>query len=80
MPKTVTLRLSDEVYQRFLAAAKAEKRSLSNLIEVLALRRLEEELFVDRIEMEEIRGNESLMEKLRRGTKEAKERKGHFVQ
>ena len=70
MPKTVTLRLSDETYQKFLSAAKAEKRPLSNLIEVLALKKLEEDLFVDAIEMEEILSNEELMTRLERGTRE----------
>jgi predicted transcriptional regulator len=80
MPKTVTLRLSDETYQKFLSAARAEKRPLSNLIEVLALKKLEEDLFVDAIEMEEILSNEELMTRLERGAREAQEKKGRFVE
>lgn len=80
MPKTVTLRLSDETYQKFLAAAEVEKRPLSNLIEILALRKLEEEIFVDRIEMKDILSNPDLMKRLQRGTEEALERKGRFVE
>ena len=80
MPKTVTLRLSDETYQKFRAAAEVEKRPLSNLIEILALRKLEEEIFVDRIEMKDILSNPDLTKRLQRGTEEARERKGRFVE
>ena len=37
MAKTVTLRLNEEVYKIFVEAARAENRSLSNLIETAAL-------------------------------------------
>ncbi len=80
MPKTITLRLSDETYRKFLAAAGAERRPISNLIETLALRKLEEEIFVDRIEMEDILANPVLTQRLKRGTAEAKEIKGRFVE
>jgi predicted transcriptional regulator len=46
MAKTVTLRLDDEVYDLFVAAAKAENRPLSNLIETAALSRIREQRFV----------------------------------
>ncbi len=80
MPKTVTLRLSDETYEKFLAAARSEKRSLSNLIEVLALKKLEDDIFLDNIEMEDILKDRTLLDKLKRGTEEAKQRKGRFVE
>ena len=80
MAKTVTLRLSDDVYEKFSSAARAERRSISNLIEVLALRRMEEDLFVDRIEMEEILADEVLIARLQRGSNEAKQRKGRYVE
>lgn len=80
MPKTVTLRLSDETYRKLVAAAKIERRSISNLIETLAIKKLEEDIFVDRIEMDEILSNTALMERLQRGTKEAETRKGRFVE
>jgi predicted CopG family antitoxin len=80
MAKTVTLRLSDDVYEKFSSAAKAERRSISNLIEVLALKRMEEDLFVDRIEMEEILADQVLMARLQRGAKEVKQRKGRYVE
>ncbi len=43
MPKTVTIRLSDENYSTLLEAAKAENRSLSNLIETAALAKVREQ-------------------------------------
>ena len=39
MSKTVTLRLKEDVYKAFIEAAKAENRSLSNLIETAALKK-----------------------------------------
>jgi len=43
MAKTITLRVADETYEKLLAAAKSERRSLSNMIETLALKKLDEE-------------------------------------
>ncbi len=80
MPKTITLRLSDETYQRFSAAAESEKRPISNLIETLAIKKLEEDMFMDRIEMEDIIKNPVLKKRFKRGIKEANERKGKFVE
>ena len=79
MAKTITLRVTDETYEKFMAAAKVERRSLSNMIEILALKKLDEDIFVDQIEMDEILANTELMKKLQRGSKQAKARKGSFV-
>jgi predicted transcriptional regulator len=79
MPKTVTLRLSDETYTTFLEAAKAENRSLSNLIETAALARVREQQFADDVEVAEIMANEKLMKRIKRGSQEARLRKGTFV-
>ena len=80
MAKTITLRVADETYEKFMAAAKIERRSLSNMIEILALKKLDEEIFVDQIEMDEILANTELLKKLRRGSKQAKSRKGSFAE
>ena len=40
MSKTVTLRLKNEIYNIFLEMAKAENRSLFNLIETAALNKM----------------------------------------
>jgi predicted CopG family antitoxin len=79
MAKTITLRVSDETYEKLMAAARVEKRSLSNMIEILALKKLDEEIFADQIEMDEILANTELMKKLQRGSRQAKDRKSAFV-
>ena len=80
MAKTITLRVADETYEKLMAAAKIERRSLSNMIETLALKKLDEEIFVDQIEMDEILANTELLKKLRRGSKQAKSQKGSFAE
>jgi hypothetical protein len=80
MPKTVTLRLKDEIYDAFLEASKAENRSIANLIETAALAKVREQQFVDDVEMAEILANEELLKRIRQGSREAKARKGRFVE
>jgi len=79
MSKTVTLRLRDEVYQRFRVMAEQDNRPLSNFIETAALRYLEREEYVDDYEMEEIRANSSLNASLQRGVADADADLGRFV-
>lgn len=79
MAKTVTLRLDDDVYDLFLEAAKAEKRSLSNLIETAALIRIQEQQFIDDAEMSEILANENLLKRMQKGVRESRLGKGRFV-
>ena len=80
MSKTVTLRLKENVYRIFVEAARAENRSISNLIETAALCKVREQQFVDDAEMAEIIADENLVARLRQGSKEAAERKGRFVE
>ncbi len=80
MPKTITLRLSDEDFQLFQAFAKAENRTLANAIETLALKQIEEELFADEFEMKEILENKDLLGRLKTASAEAKRMKGRFVE
>lgn len=80
MPKTITLRLSDEDYQHFLAYAAADNRTLANAIETLALKQLDEVLFLDQFEMEEILTNKDLLKRLKAGSVQARKIKGHFVE
>ena len=80
MPKTVTLRLSDKTYSTFLEAAKAENRSLSNLIETAALAKVREQQFADDVEVAEIKANEELMKRIEKGSQEARLRKGRLVE
>ena len=79
MSKTITLRLSDEEYELYSRAAQAVKRPISNLINYLAQKKLEEDIFADQIEMDEILGNSKLVSALKKGSKDAKQMKGSFV-
>ena len=79
MPKTLTLRLDDDTYRLFASAARAEDRSIASLIRSAALRHLHESQFVDEPEMREICDDEDLGDRLRRGSAEARARKGRFV-
>ena len=79
MSKTVTLRLNDEVYKAFSEAAHAENRSLSNLIETAAFAKIREQQFADDAELAEILANQDLMKRIKRGSREARARKGRFV-
>ena len=80
MAKTVTLRLGEDVYKELREAAAAERRPLSNLIETAALARIREAQFVDDAEMAEILANDALVHRLRTGSRQARRRKGHFVE
>ena len=80
MPKTVTLRLKDEVYKAFVEAAQAENRPLSNFIETAAFARIREQQFADDVEMAEIQANQDLIERITKGSQEARTRKGRFVE
>ncbi len=80
MPKTVTLRLKDEIYKAFLEAAQAENRSISNLIETAALAKIREQQFVDDVEMAEILSNQDLMNRIKQGSGQARSGKGRFVE
>ena len=79
MTKTITLRLPIEVYELFRKCAKSDNRPISNLIETAAVRHLEEGMFVEPEEMDEIRGDAELVRRLKRGSHEAKMRKGRLV-
>jgi predicted transcriptional regulator len=79
MSKIVTLRFDDDVYRELKEAALAQRRPLSNLIENAALMKVREERFVDDAEMAEMLMNERLVERLRKGSRQAHKRKGRFV-
>jgi predicted transcriptional regulator len=79
MSKTITLRLDDKTYQRFRSLAESDNRPLSNFIETAALRFVESSESVDEFEMKEIRENAELNRSIKRGLKDAKEKRGRFV-
>ena len=79
MSKTVTLRLNDEVYNRFKSLAKDDNRPLSNFIETAALRFIEEHEYADEFEMRDIDSNAGLNKSLKQGLRDAKAQRGKFV-
>ncbi len=80
MSKVITLRLKDSLYRRLRQLAEEENRSLSNFVETALMKYLEEYQYVDLWEMKEIEGDEELMESIRKGLGEAKQKKGRFVE
>ena len=79
MPKTLTIRVDDETYAAFVKRAKAENRSVANFIENAVKTHIGEHEFVDGLEMADILANERLVERLKRGSQEARRRKGRVV-
>ena len=79
MPKTLTLRIDDKTYKAFVKRARAENRSLSNFIETTVKEHIRECDFADDSEMAEILANERLVERLKKGSKDAQSRKGTLI-
>jgi predicted transcriptional regulator len=79
MPKTVTLRIDDELLDRFKLHAEMENRSISNFIETATLRYVEEAELVDEFEMAEILNNVKLLKQLKKGSEDARKKRGRFV-
>ncbi len=79
MPKTVTLRIDDKLLDRFKHHAEMENRSISNFIETATLRYIEESEMADEFEMSEIMNNEKLLKQLRKGSEDARKKRGRFV-
>ncbi len=79
MSKTITLRLSDEKYEIYKNLAERDNRPISNFIETAVERFIEDNVFVDEFEMEEIRNNSELNKSLKRGLSNMKSKKGNLV-
>jgi hypothetical protein len=80
MSKIITLRISEDHYEAFKQYAKKENRKISNAIETLALKQLENVQFADGLEMEGILADRDLVTRIGRGVKQAAEKKGRFVE
>jgi len=80
MSKTITLRLSDKEYKKISSVAKIEHRPISNLITTIVLQDIERNYYVDPIEMAQIKSDKDLLKKLEKGHKDAKRKKGKFVE
>jgi predicted transcriptional regulator len=79
MSKTVTLRLSDEVYQLFRQSAESDNRPLSNFIETATMHFIEQGKLTGEPEMAETRRNAALDRRIRRGHADARAKRGRFV-
>ena len=79
MAKVMTVRLSEEDYRKIAAAAKVERRPVSNFMTLMVIKGIEESEYVDAVEMDQILSDQSLMSKLRAGHRDAKRRKGKLV-
>jgi predicted DNA-binding protein len=80
MAKTVTVRLDNEAYERIKSYAQTERRPISNFIENATLNYIEETSFVDDVELLEILSNKELMRSLKKGSRDAKEKRGRFIE
>ncbi|HSV97575.1 MAG TPA: DUF6364 family protein [Spirochaetota bacterium] len=79
MPKTVTLRIDDSLLERFRHHAEMENRSISNFIETATLRYVERSELVDEFEMSEIVENAGLVNRLKKGSEDARKKRGRFA-
>lgn len=79
MPKTVTLRIDDKLLDRLKHHANMENRTISNFIETATLRYIEETELVNEFEMLEIMNNEKLLKQLKKGSEDARKKRGRFV-
>lgn len=79
MAKTLTLRIEEETYREFARLAKAENRSLANFIETAVKAHIRESAFADDSEMAEILANEELVARMKKGSGDAKRRRGTLI-
>lgn len=79
MPKTVTIRLEDNIFNLFKLAAEGERRSISNFLEFATLNYLTNEIFVSDEEMDEIISDKKLMKSLQKSLNEVKKGKYKIV-
>ncbi len=79
MPKVITLRLSEEEYNKISKAANVEHRPISNFITTMVLSKIEESYYVDPIEMAQIKSDKNLLERLAAGHHDAAGKHGNFI-
>lgn len=79
MSKIITLRLDELLYHKLKKLAEAENRSLSNYIVNAVKRFTEESVFASDEEMAEILSDEVLLNRIKKGSRQAKTRKGQLI-
>jgi len=80
MPKTITLRIDDNIYTMFKQAANGEHRSISNFIEYATLSYLTEAVNVSDEEMKDILKNKELVGNLKTGLEQIKQGKYKIIE
>jgi len=80
MPKTITLRVDDTVYDIVKKASDGERRQISNFIEYATLSYITNEISVSDQEMKEILSDPVLVKELRKGLQEVKKGKYKIVE
>jgi predicted RNA-binding protein with EMAP domain len=79
MHKTITLRISDDVYQMFKKAAHGSRRTISNFLEYATLSYLSQDTVVSDDEMKELLKDNEFIEGLKQGEKDVKSRRYKIV-
>ena len=80
MSKTITLRVDDLVYNAIKKHAINENRPLSNYIETATIKYMEHIDLLNEYEMNAILEDKDLKTSLRKGSLDAKNKKGRFVE
>lgn len=79
MPKTITLRVDDDTYRLIQTAARGDRRTISNFLEIAAVSYITEESFVSDEEMNELVNDKKLAQKLKLGREQIKQGKYAIV-
>lgn len=74
-----TITLKDQLLKKLNYIAEQKNRSIPNLIETILLRYLDEDLYVDDFEMEDIRADLNLKKSIRAGLSDYKAGRGKIV-
>jgi len=77
--KTVTMRVNDTVYNIIQLAAQGQKRNISNFIEFATMQYLTSAQYVENSEMAEILNDISLIENLKNGMEDVKNKEYTIV-
>lgn len=77
--KTVTMRVDDTIYNIIQLAAQGQKRNISNFIEFATMQYLTSAQYVENSEMAEILNDAGLIENLKNGMEDVKNKEYTLV-
>ena len=80
MTNTVTLNFEPALLEKLKHLADQENRTMANFIELATVKYMEQIEFADFFEMEDIVNDAGLMKRLKKGSEDARNRKGQFVE